>query len=419
MRSTVEGEANKLEGAAAVDPRLLVRESGVKGYLDDFRRRLRGGDLGALPVAIGLVIIWVTFYALNNNFLAPQNLSNLALQIAATGTISVGIVLVLLLGEIDLAVGSVSGLTGAVLAVLNVNQGMSAGVAILAALVAGAAVGAIHGFFFSRVGVPSFVVTLAGLIGWQGLQLYVLGKEGTINLPYEGGIAALTHTFFPHTMGYAIGAVVVALYVVLDIAASRRRAVAGLPTRPVSETAIRAGFLAAAIFLAVYVLNQAEGLPLALVIFVGFVAIFDWILRRTRYGRMIFAVGGNAEAARRAGINVGFVRMSVFVLAATMGAAGGVLAASRLFAVNQSSGGNNELLNAIAAAVIGGTSLFGGRGSTYSALLGMMVIGSISNGMYLLQLDSSVQFMITGSVLLAAVVIDSVSRHGRQSSGRA
>ncbi|WP_394837585.1 sugar ABC transporter permease [Pendulispora rubella] len=404
---------------AAVDPRLLVRESGVKGYIEDFQRRLKGGDLGALPVAIGLVIIWVTFYSLNENFLSPQNLSNLALQIAATGTISVGIVLVLLLGEIDLAVGSVSGLTGAVLAVLNVNQGMSAGVAILAALVAGAIVGAIHGFFFARVGVPSFIVTLAGLIGWQGLQLYVLGKEGTINLPYEGGVAMLTHTFFPHAVGFAIGAVIVAVYLLLDMAASRRRAKAGLPSRPISESVIRALLIGVAIFVAVYVLNQAEGLPLALVLFIGFVAAFDWILRRTRYGRMIFAVGGNAEAASRAGINVRLVRISVYVLSSTMGAAGGVMAASRLFAVNQSSGGNNELLNAIAAAVIGGTSLFGGRGSTYSALLGMLVIGSISNGMYLVQLDSSVQFMITGAVLLAAVVIDSVSRRGRQSSGRA
>ncbi|WP_394848098.1 sugar ABC transporter permease [Pendulispora brunnea] len=404
---------------AAVDPRLLVRESGVKGYIEDFQRRLKGGDLGALPVAIGLVIIWVTFYSLNENFLAPQNLSNLALQIAATGTISVGIVLVLLLGEIDLAVGSVSGLTGAVLAVLNVNQGMSAPLAILAALVAGAVVGWIHGFFFARVGVPSFVVTLAGLIGWQGLQLYVLGKEGTINLPYEGGVATLTHTFFPHAMGYAIGAAVVVVYLLLDMSSARRRAKAGLPTRPLSESVIRALLVAVAVFVSIYVLNQAEGLPLALLIFVGFVAGFDWILRRTRYGRMIFAVGGNAEAASRAGIDVRWVRISVYVLSATMGAAGGVMAASRLFAVNQSSGGNNELLNAIAAAVIGGTSLFGGRGSTYSALLGMLVIGSISNGMYLLQLDSSVQFMITGAVLLAAVVIDSVSRRGRAAAGRA
>jgi len=417
----VEGQANKLQDAApaAVDPRLLVRESGIRGYLDDFRRRLQGGDLGALPVAVGLIVIWATFYSLNHNFLAPQNLSNLALQVAATGTISVGIVLVLLLGEIDLSVGSVSGLTGAVLAVLNVNQGMPAGVAIAAALVSGAIVGAVHGFFFSRVGVPSFVVTLAGLIGWQGLQLYVLGKEGTINLPYEGGVASLTHTFFPHTVGYALGAAAVAAYVLFDLASTRRRAKAELPTRPVSETVIRAALVAIAIFLSVYVLNEAEGLPLALVIFVGFVVSFDWLLRRTRYGRMIFAVGGNAEAARRAGIDVRLVRLSVYVLASTMGAAGGVLAASRLFAVNQSSGGNNELLNAIAAAVIGGTSLFGGRGSTYSALLGILVIGSISNGMYLLQLDSSVQFMITGSVLLAAVVIDSLSRRGRQSSGRA
>ncbi len=418
--SGVTGDASKLETPpAAVDPRLLVRESGVRGYVDDFRRRLQGGDLGALPVVVGLVVIWATFYVLNHNFLTPGNISNLALQIASNGTISVGIVLVLLLGEIDLAVGSVSGLTAAIMAVLNVNQGMSAPLAILAALAAGAVVGAFHGWFFARVGVPSFVVTLSGLIGWQGLQLYVLGKEGTINLPYEGGIASLTHTFFPAPVGYAIGAAVVVLYLVLDLASLRRRVKSGLPSRPTSESVVRAVLLAVALFVTIYVLNQAEGLPLALLIFVGFIAGFDWLLRRTRYGRMIFAVGGNAEAARRAGINVRFVRISVYVLASVMAAAGGVLAGSRLFAVNQGSGGSNELLNAIAAAVIGGTSLFGGRGSTYSALLGMLVIGSISNGMYLLQVDSSIQFMITGAVLLAAATIDSVSRKGRAASGRA
>jgi len=402
-----------------VDPRLLIREQGVRGYLEVFRRRVRGGELGSLPVIVGLVIIFVVFQSLNDRFLSAANLSDLTLQIAATGVISVGIVLVLLLGEIDLSVGSVSGLSAAVLAVLNINQGMPAVLAVVLAVLVGTAIGLFHGYVFAIIGVPAFVVTLAGLIGWLGLQLYVLGKQGTINFPYNGGVAKLTHSELPAALGYALGVVVVGLYLLSALVYDRRRAAAGLPSRPVTETGLRVALLAIGVFVAIYVLNQAEGVPLAVVIFVGLVVVFDLILRKTRYGRSIFAVGGNVEAARRAGINVAWIRISVFMLCSSLAAFGGVLAASRLYAANQSSGGSDVLLNAIAAAVIGGTSLFGGRGSTYSALLGMLVIGSITNGMFLLDVDSSVRFMVTGAVLLAAVVLDSLSRRGRQASGRA
>jgi D-xylose transport system permease protein len=407
------------ELAIPLDPRLMLRERGLRGYWDVFIRRMKAGELGSIPVVVGLVVIWVVFQLLDSRFLSATNLSNLVQQMSAVGIISVGIVLVLLLGEIDLSVGSVSGLTSAILAVLNVNHGWGTVPAIIAALLAGTLIGLIHGFFFAKIGVPAFVVTLAGLIGWQGLQLTVLGKDGTINFAFNGGIAKLANTFYTPGVGYAIVAVVIIVYVLAMLAGARRRASANLPARPLSETVLRAVFLAIALVVVVYIMNKARGLPLALVIFGGIVVIFDLILRRTLYGRYVFAVGGNPEAARRAGINVTMIRMTVFMLCSTLAAAGGIMAASRLYAVNQSSGGSDVLLNAIAAAVIGGTSLFGGRGSTYSALLGILVIQSITNGMLLLNLGTDVRFMITGGVLLAAVTVDAVARRGREASGRA
>jgi D-xylose transport system permease protein len=410
------------ESAAAadvVDPRLLVREQGLRGYWTLFLRRVRGGELGALPVVVGLAVIWTVFQVQNDRFLSAQNLTNLALQIVPVGTISVGIVLVLLLGEIDLSVGSVSGLCGAILAVLYINHGFNPWVAIAVAVLAGAGVGLLQGFFITRFGVPSFIVTLSGLIAWQGLQLYVLGKTGSINIPFDGGVAKLSNTFLSDAVAYVVVAVVIGLYLAAALAQDRRRTAAGLTARPFTETVVRAALLAVALLAGVYVMNRDRGVPVSLLIFVGLVVVFDLITRRTTYGRHIFAVGGNPEAARRAGINVDRIKITVFILCSAMAAFGGVLGASRLLAVNQQSGGGDVLLNAIAAAVIGGTSLFGGRGSTYSALLGILVIGSISNGMDLLGLESSIKFMITGGVLLAAVILDSVARRGRQATGRA
>jgi D-xylose transport system permease protein len=405
--------------AIPLDPRLMLRERGLKGYWEVFLRRMRAGELGSIPVVVGLVVIWVVFQLLDDRFLSANNLSNLVQQMSAVGIISIGIVLVLLLGEIDLSVGSVSGLTSAILAVLNVSHGWGTVPAIVVALLAGCAIGIIHGFFFAKIGVPAFVVTLAGLIGWQGLQLTVLGDQGTINFDFNGGVASLANTFYDEATGYMIAAIVIVGYVLAMLAGARRRASAGLPARPLSETVLRAVFLAIALIVVVAIMNNARGLPLALVIFGGLVVIFDLVLRRTLYGRYVFAVGGNPEAARRAGINVDMIRLTVFMLASMMAAAGGIMAASRLYAVNQSSGGSDVLLNAIAAAVIGGTSLFGGRGSTYSALLGILVIQSITNGMLLLNLGTDVRFMITGGVLLAAVTVDAFARRGREASGRA
>jgi len=380
--------------------------------------RLRSGELGAWPVIIGLIIIWIVFQSLNDRFLTPQNLSNLALQMAAAGTISVGVVLVLLLGEIDLSVGSVAGLGAAILAVLSVRHGVNEILAVVTVLVAGAVIGSVHGFIFASVGVPAFVVTLAGNLGWLGLQLYLLFPQGTINIPYDGFVAKLTHTNLPAAVGWLIAALVVGAYAVAVLVDGVLRQRAGLPARSMTASLLRIVGLAIVIGAAVAVLNDWQGVPLALVIFVGLVVVMDLVLRRTRYGRQIYAVGGNVEAARRAGVNVRLVRISVFALASTFAAFGGILFASRSFSASQATGGGDTLLIAIAAAVIGGVSLFGGRGSTYGALLGSLVLGSITSGMFLLQLESSVRYMITAAVLLAAVVLDSLSRRGRRAHGR-
>lgn len=410
-------EEPPVQRASDLDPRLLVDEAGVRGYLTAFRRRVTGGELGSLPVVVGLVVIWAVFQSQQSAFLSAENISNLVLQMVAVGTISVGVVLVLLLGEVDLSVGSVSGATAAIFATQVVNHGRAQALAFVIALVAGGLIGAVHGVFFTRFGVPSFVVTLAGLLAWQGLQLRVLGTTGTVSLT-EGPVHSLTATFYPHATGFVLAAVAVAAYLAVQLWEVRRRTGAGLRPRPLVEVAFRTVVLAVVLVVSVSVLNNYRGLPFALVLFLVIVVAFDLLIRRTRFGRHILAVGGNAEAARRAGISVTGIRLSVFVIAGVMAAAGGILNASYLQSVDQNSGGSNTLLYAIAAAVIGGTSLFGGRGSAYSALLGILVITSIANGMALLTLPASTQFMVTGGVLLAAVTLDAVSRRGQQASGR-
>ena len=392
---------------------------GLRGYLREVRRRIRGGELGSLPVAVGVVAIWIIFQSLNGRFLSAQNLSNLSIDIVPTGLMSVGIVFVLLLGEIDLSVGSVSGVCAAVLAVLEVNHGWNPAAALVAALATGLVLGTVHGVFFAKVGVPAFVVTLAGLLAWNGLQLRVLGPNGTVNLPSNGFVSELTGTYFTQQIAaYALALTATAVFALVSLTANRRRRAAGIPARGTPDILLRTAALALVSFAAAYVLNQYKGLPLALVIFLAVVVGSDLLLRRIGYGRKVFAVGGNAEAARRAGIDIARVRISVFAICGAMAALGGIFAASRISSASQATGQSNVLMMAIAAAVIGGTSLFGGRGSTWSALLGMLVIQSIASGMALQGVSNSVQFMVTGAVLLAAVVLDSLTRRTRKTAGR-
>ncbi|MGW6392919.1 sugar ABC transporter permease [Streptomyces sp. NPDC055103] len=409
------------EGAVpAVDARLLVREEGVKGYVGEFRRKLRSGELGSLPVILAVIVIWTVFGSLDSTFLSAQNLSDLSQQIVGTGMIAVGIVFVLLLGEIDLSVGSVSGLCAAIFAVLNVLNGMNEWLALLIAIAGGAAVGLIQGFFFAEIGVPAFVVTLAGNLAWNGLMLQVLGTSGTVNIPSESIVSRLYSTIYHSpAAAYVTAAVGVGLFLAASLLDARRRRAARVPYRPIAEIVLRTVVIAAIAFVTAYILNQYQGLPLALLVFLIVLVLLDFVLRRTTYGRRIFAVGGNIEGARRAGISVPFVRMSVFSIAGTMAAVGGLFLAGQIQSASQTSGGGNLLMNVIAAAVIGGTSLFGGRGSVWSALLGALVIGSIQSGMNIMGVSNAVQFMITGSVLLAAVVVDSLSRRSQKAAGRA
>src|SRR3954449_1638635 len=372
--------------------------------------------LGSLRVFIVLALIWIIFQTQNSNFLTAFNLTNLVLQISAVGMISIGVTLILLLGEIDLSVGAVSGLCAAVMAVLNVKHGWGPIPAMAAAIVVGAAIGALNGFFVTQFGIPSFVVTLAGLLAWQGALLRVLGDTGTINIT-NPTIVGLTGTFYGDTFSWILAALVIAAYAASGFFERLRRTRAGLPPPPITGYIIRVVAVAIGTIAAVAVLTSDRGVPLAGLILVGFCALFVFITERITWGRHLFAVGGNAEAARRAGIPVRRLRVTVFVLASMFAAAGGILGASRLQAVNQSSGGSDLLLLAIAGPVIAGTSLFGGRGSVWGALLGALVIGSISNGMDLLGLESSSKFLITGGVLLVAVVIDALIRNERQRVG--
>jgi D-xylose transport system permease protein len=400
------------------DPRVIAESAGIRGVLAEYRQRLRSGDIGQLPVMVSLVVIAAIFQVLSDGrFLTPFNVVNLTLQMAAGGTISIGLVLVLLLGEIDLSAGVVSGVCAAIMAVRSVEMGMSGPAAIAIALIAGALIGAVQGAWATQFGIPSFIVTLAGLSAWGGGVLLVLGRTGTINLR-DPFITTLAGTFLTGPAAYGCAALFVLYAALGPLMTHRRRSAAGLAVPPLAFAVIRAVAIAACALGGVVVLVADRGVSLSLVFLLAAVIAMDFMLRRVRFGRMIYATGGNLEAARRAGIPVQRVKIAVFALCSMFAAWGGILGASRLLAVNQSAGQGPVLLNAIAAAVIGGVSLFGGRGSMWAALLGTMVIQSISNGMDLLSLSSGIKFMVTGGVLLVTVTIDSVVRRSRAAALR-
>ncbi|ALM37689.1 sugar ABC transporter permease [Streptomyces sp. FR-008] len=417
----VDASAPAADALTPVDPRLLVREQGFAGYLTDFKRRIKGGELGSIPVLVGLVVIWAIFETTTGRFLDPSNLTNIAQYIVGPGLIATGIVFVLLLGEIDLSVGSVAGLTAALTSVLAVKQDLNEGLAVLLGLLAAGAIGALHGFFFARIGVPAFVVTLAGFLGWSGLQLYVMGNTLSINNISGGVVQGLNNTYFSDiAAAYGLALVAVAAHLGSQLLDRKRRRAVDLPHRPLSEVLLRSGVVAVLAFATAWMLNQESGLPLGLTVFVGVVVLAAFVLKRTSYGRQVFAVGGGVEAARRAGINVVWVRISVFTISGFLGGLGGLFIASQAGVADSNLGGGDTLMLAIAAAVIGGTSLFGGRGTPWSALIGILVIQSIMTGLYMSGSSSdAVQSMITGVVLLAAVVIDSVSRRTQKTAGRA
>jgi D-xylose transport system permease protein len=424
--------------SAAPEPSALeqaVEEAREAGFGGAFRtlvevgwQRLRSGELGSLPVIVGLAIIWTYFQSKESVFLSARNLSNLILQIGVTGTIAVGIVLVLLLGEIDLSVGSVMILSSALLAWAVVNHNWAWYWGILFAVASGAAIGALQGAWFAVIGVPSFVVTLAGLLGWQGVQQHVLGSTGTINV-FESHISAISTSYLPHVWGWILAIAAAGLYAITRFLEAGLRRRAGLPAAPIAVVVVRTAVVAAIALVATAILNgqfknrwvfgdYTSGIPTAGVILLGLVIFFAWLTTRTRFGRYIFAVGGNAEAARRAGINVRLIRIAVFSLAGFLAAVGGLIQTSRLAAASLAINPGQVTLEAIAAAVIGGTSLFGGRGSIWSALLGALVIGSVGNGLDLIGQGPDVKLMVEGAILLLAVTLDAVARRGRAAAGR-
>jgi D-xylose transport system permease protein len=382
--------------------------------------RFRGGDLGVLPVVIGLVVILTVVQILNPVFLSSTNLVNLTLECVPVGVIALGVGFMLLVGQIDLSVGSLSGMAAAVTAILFVGHGLSPWLAVPAAVVTAAVVGWLYAQVFNRLGVPSFVITLAGLLGFLGLQLWVLGAAGSINLPFDSGLVTFAQLdFLPAWLSYTLIVIAAAGLFATGYLRARERRHAGLPAASTRGLLLRSVVLLAGLGLAVWYLGRTRGVGWMFVLFLALVLVTHYLLTRTKFGKSIYAVGGNVEAARRAGINVKVVYTSAFVLCTTLAAIGGVLAAARLAAANQSSGGGDVNLNAIAAVVIGGTSLFGGRGSAFAALFGIVVIQSISSGLTLLNLDSSYRYMVTGAVLLLAVALDAVARRSRASHGRA
>ncbi|MGP4009739.1 sugar ABC transporter permease [Streptomyces sp. 4N124] len=414
------GAASARTAEARLAPRGPAVAQAVESGVAVLRHKLSAGELGSLPIVLVLAAVWITFQSLNDSFLSPRNLSNLSVDIVGTGLIAVGIVFVLLLGELDLSVGSISGLAAAVFAVLNVNNGVPEWLALIIAVLAGTAAGTVQGYSVAKTRVPAFVVTLAGLLTWNGLMLYILGTSGTVNLDENGLVAKLTsHYFTNDAAAYGLAAVGTVLVFLVSYQDRRRRRTMGMPHRSLRGIIVRTGVLAAIAFTAAYLLNRFQGLPLALLIFLVVVAGLDIVLRRTHYGRQVYALGGSIEASRRASLSVTRVQTAVLAVSGTMAAIGGLFLASRITSVSQGAGSGLLLLNAIAAAVIGGTSLFGGRGTTWSAVLGMLVIQSIASGMVITDIPTAVQFMITGGVLFAAVVIDALARRSQEAHGRA
>ncbi|HJU47276.1 MAG TPA: hypothetical protein VJ689_04025 [Gaiellaceae bacterium] len=393
------------------------------GLIAILRRRweaLKAGDVGSLPIIVGLVGIVLFFYIKNENYLTAGNFTNLMTQMAGVTTIAIGVVFVLLLGEIDLSIGYVSGIAGVIVAQLQIPDGsweVKGVLAIVIAVIVTALIGALQGSFVAIIGVPSFVVTLAGLLFWQGVILQAIGGAG-VTVIEDNTINNVANYFFSDTVGLLIAAGATALYTLSTLGGvvSRRRH--GIRTDNLFIVAVKLVAFAAVLFGAVIWANDERGFPLAFLLVIIFLVFWTWVAERTTFGRHVYAVGGNAEAARRAGINVRRIRIQVFMISGLMAGLGGVIFAARLNSVDLNAGGGTLLLDAISAAVIGGTSLFGGRGRVVSALLGALVISTVANGIDLLGYSSAIKYMVTGLILLAAVTLDTVSRRRLARAGR-
>jgi len=393
----------------------------VSAYARRWWVDVKSGELGSLPIIVGLVIIAIVFQTQNDRFLTAGNFVNLIVQTAPYAVIAMGVTFALLLGEIDLSIGFVSGVGGVMVALLLAPDGsneLSTAPAMIVALLAGLGIGVLHGLIITKVGVPSFVVTLAGLLAWNGVVLLLIGSRGTVILQNDF-VIGLANDFMAPELAWILALGCVAAYAAIQLVRLRSRQRAGLANDPLIIIGLRIAGLALVLVLVVAVANEDRGVPYVGILVGALLIFWTYVLTRTRFGRHVYAVGGNQEAARRAGINVDRVKIACFAIVSVMAVLGGIILASRLRSVDTNTGGGQALLYPIAAAVIGGTSLFGGRGTMKAALLGALVMISIDNGLGLMGLSSGTKFVVTGGVLLLAVSVDSISRRGRAQSGRA
>ena len=405
---------------------LLVVKPTVAGHVHDYWGRIRGGDLGSLPAVLGLIVLSLIFGIARPTFFSPLNFANLFTQGAQVVFIAMGLIFVLLLGEIDLSAGFASGVCGAVMAILLTNHGVAWFLAIPAALLTGVVIGLALGLLIAKVGIPSFVVTLAAFLGFQGLLLVLLGGGINISIRDEF-VIALNNNNIPVLWSWIIAVGVVAGYAVVQLARIRGRAARGLVTDPLGIVALRVGGLAVLVLATTAVLtqeravnsaiNSLKGVPIIVPIIAAFLIFWTFVLGRTTYGRHVYAVGGNTEAARRAGIPVDRIRISVFAIGSFMAAVGGIMAVSRASSVDPNTGGSNILLYSVGAAVIGGTSLFGGKGKVINAVIGGAVIAVIDNGMFLMDFSSGTRYMFTGIILLIAAGVDALARRRAAATG--
>jgi D-xylose transport system permease protein len=413
VSTTSSPASQSVVGAAVEVPSYMPRRT--------LGQRLRG-ELGFVPVLLTLLVI-MTYFQIDSGglFLSSQNVSNLAGQIptATGGILGLGVIMVLLLGEIDLSIAVVATLCSIIMAVLSERVGAPAWVAISAALLSGALIGLINGFFVAVVRVPSFIVTLAGSIGYSGLLLYLLQGQATliINNSFIVAIAGSPDSFLPNSIAIGLAALVVLLFAAGLGYKYVRRKRAGLRTSSLLWLTAQVVIVAAAVGGAVAVLNRYNGIPYSTAIFFGLIALFWLIMTKTPFGRHVYAVGGGSEAARRAGISVTGIRIACFTLCSTLAAVSGIIAASHTLSV-ASQIPITLLLDAIAAAVIGGVSLFGGRGSVWAVVLGVLIIGSLENGLALKSAPTEVTEMVEGVVLLIAVTADALLRRAQMRTGR-
>jgi D-xylose transport system permease protein len=388
-------------------------------HVREYGQRLRGGEMGALPAVAGLIVLCLAFSIMRPRFLTAVNFANLFTQGAAIMTIAMGLIFVLLLGEIDLSAGYASGVCAAVLAVLLTQHHFPWYIAVVAALLTGLFIGLVLGLMVVKVGIPSFVVTLAAFLAFQGVLLLLVG--GGKNIAVEDSvIIAVANRNVPPLFGWVMWLIAVAGYGGVQLYRAWRRASRGLPADPPAIIAARVGTLALLLGATVYILNlersrnpaivSLRGVPIVVPIIAVLLVLWTFTLQRTAYGRHIYAVGGSREAALRAGISVDVIRISGFAICSTMAAIGGIIAASRANSVDPNSGGSNVLLYAVGAAVIGGTSLFGGKGRVLDAILGGAVVAVIDNGMGLMGYSAGVKYIVTGVVLLLAAGVDALSR---------